>query len=82
MHLVIRSSLSESALVFLSFLCCYQGYIPRDEFPGLKASPNWVLTDAAGGTQVEAEPQAKTSSDGDFSGQDFFRPRIFQAKIF
>jgi len=24
----------------------------RGEFPGLKASPNWVLTDAAGGTQA------------------------------
>jgi len=24
----------------------------RSEFPGLKASPNWVLSDAAGGTQA------------------------------
>merc|ERR1711971_1253450 len=24
----------------------------RSEFPGLKASPNWVLCDAAGGTQA------------------------------
>ena len=28
-------------------------YTPRSEFPGLKASPNWVLSDAAGGTQVD-----------------------------
>ena len=31
----------------------------RSEFPGLKASPNWVLTDAAGGTQVHNEPLAR-----------------------
>ena len=36
----------------------------RSEFPGLKASPNWVLCDAAGGTQVLPEPPSPR----------FFRP--------
>ena len=31
-------------------------YTPRSEFPGLKASPNWVLSDPAGGTQVHPQP--------------------------
>ena len=52
-------------------------YIHRSEFPGLKASPNWVLCDAAGGTQVHPEPLPPIffRPIKDFSGPS----KIFQA---
>ena len=57
-----HSSLSHSSFVFaVCFVLTKETY--RSEFPGLKASPNWVLSDAAGGTQVHDEPL----------------PRLFQA---
>ena len=40
-------------LVFFYLFLPLPMYTPRSEFPGLKASPNWVLSDAAGGTQVD-----------------------------
>ena len=72
--------------IILHYSLLSVSYIHRSEFPGLKASPNWVLCDAAGGTQVSPQtlPPRFFRPIKDFSGPSmcsFFWPKtiIFQA---